>query len=91
MLKDLIDDAPIEEDESDGEESDGSGSKKRKKSDQEDDYDDRLEDDDYDLLEENLGHKISRKVSLVNIITWQQTPAVRNNLLLTDSTMSNLQ
>ncbi|XP_018906474.2 transcription elongation factor SPT6 isoform X2 [Bemisia tabaci] len=61
VLKDLIDDAPIEEDESDGEESDGSGSKKRKKSDQEDDYDDRLEDDDYDLLEENLGHKISRK------------------------------
>nr|XP_018907506.1 PREDICTED: transcription elongation factor SPT6-like [Bemisia tabaci] len=47
--------------ESNGEESDGSGLKKRKRSDQEDDYDDRLEDEDYDLLEENLGHRISRK------------------------------
>lgn len=59
-LKDLIDDAPIDE-ESDGEDSDASGnSKKRKKSDDEE-FDDRLEDDDYDLLEENLGHKIERK------------------------------
>nr|CAD7453945.1 unnamed protein product [Timema tahoe] len=54
-LKDLIDDAPI--DESDGEDSDASGgSKKRKKSDDED-FDDRLEDEDYDLIEENLGVK----------------------------------
>ncbi|XP_054274705.1 transcription elongation factor SPT6-like isoform X1 [Macrosteles quadrilineatus] len=59
-LKDLIDDNPIEEDES-GEDSDASGgSKKRKKSDDED-FDDRLEDEDYDLLEENLGRKIERK------------------------------
>lgn len=60
-LKDLIDDNPIEEDESEGEDSDGSGnSKKRKKSDDEE-FDEGLEDDDYDLLEENLGHKIERK------------------------------
>nr|CAD7428568.1 unnamed protein product [Timema monikensis] len=58
-LKDLIDDAPI--DESDGEDSDASGgSKKRKKSDDED-FDDRLEDEDYDLIEENLGVKVERK------------------------------
>lgn len=57
-LKDLIDDRPIEE--SDGEDSDASGgSKKRKKSDDED-FDDRLEDDDYDLIEENLGITVER-------------------------------
>ncbi|CAB3227158.1 unnamed protein product [Arctia plantaginis] len=57
-LKDLIDDAPIEED-SDGEDSDASaGPKKRKKSD--DELDDRLEDEDYDLIEENLGVKVAR-------------------------------
>ncbi|XP_066596697.1 transcription elongation factor SPT6 isoform X2 [Prorops nasuta] len=59
-LKDLIDDNPIEE--SEGEDSDASGgSKKRKKSDDEDYDDDRLEDEDYDLLEENLGVKLERK------------------------------
>ena len=58
-LKDLIDDDPIDEDES-GEDSDASGySKKRKKSDDED-FDDRLDDEDYDLLEENLGEKLQR-------------------------------
>lgn len=58
-LKDLIDDAPI--DESDGEDTDASGgSKKRKKSDDEE-YDDRLEDEDYDLIEENLGVKVERR------------------------------
>lgn len=57
-LKDLIDDNPIEE--SEGEDSDGSGHhKKRKKSDDED-FDDRLEDEDYDLIEENLGVKLER-------------------------------
>ncbi|XP_051159276.1 transcription elongation factor SPT6-like isoform X2 [Leptopilina boulardi] len=56
-LKDLIDDGPIEED---GDDSDNSErSKKRKRSD--DDFDDRLEDDDYDLIEENLGVKVERK------------------------------
>jgi len=56
-LKDLIDDNPIEESDGSGDESDGS--KKRKKSD--DDFDDRLEDDDYDLIEENLGVKVARR------------------------------
>ena len=61
-IKDLIDDNPIDEDDS-GEESDASGgSKKRKKSDDEDDLDDRLSDEDYALLEENLGVKVDRKV-----------------------------
>ncbi|XP_053981515.1 transcription elongation factor SPT6-like [Hylaeus volcanicus] len=55
----LIDDNPIDDD-NDGEDSDASGSGKRKKSDDED-FDDRLEDEDYDLLEENLGVKVSRK------------------------------
>ncbi|XP_025986196.2 LOW QUALITY PROTEIN: transcription elongation factor SPT6 [Solenopsis invicta] len=58
-LKDLIDDNPIEE--SEGDDSDGSNHhKKRKKSDDED-FDDRLEDEDYDLIEENLGVKLERK------------------------------
>ncbi|KAJ8923462.1 hypothetical protein NQ315_002021 [Exocentrus adspersus] len=55
-LKDLIDDNPI--DESDAE-SDAS-EKNAKKSDDED-LDDRLEDEDYDLLEENLGVKVERR------------------------------
>lgn len=55
-LKDLIDD----NEESEGEDSDGSDRpKKRKKSDDED-FDDRLEDEDYDLIEENLGVKFER-------------------------------
>lgn len=61
-LKDLIDDRPIEEDdESEGEDSDASRREKRKKSDDEE-YDDRLEDEDYDLIEENLGVKVERRV-----------------------------
>lgn len=69
-LKDLIDDNPIDEDESEGEDSDASrSSKKRKKSDDED-FDDRLEDEDYDLLEENLGVKVERKVGKTEIILY---------------------
>ncbi|XP_017879018.1 transcription elongation factor SPT6-like [Ceratina calcarata] len=49
----LINDNP--EEDSDGSED----SRKRKKSD--DEFDDRLEDEDYDLLEENLGVKVERK------------------------------
>lgn len=60
-MKDLIDDAPIEDDDSGGD-SDASGDHpKRKKSDDEDELDDRLEDEDYDLIEENLGVKVERK------------------------------
>lgn len=54
----LIDDNPIEDNE--GDDSDASDeSGKRKKSDDED-FDDRLEDEDYELLEENLGVKVER-------------------------------
>lgn len=39
------------------------GNAKRKKSDDEDDeLDDRLEDEDYDLIEENLGVKVERVI-----------------------------
>ena len=55
-LKDLIDDNPIEE--SEGEDSETS-EVKRKRGD--DEFDDRLEDDDYDLIEENLGITVERK------------------------------
>lgn len=57
----MIDDAPIDDEESDAD-SDASGrNAKRKKSDDDDDeLDDRLEDEDYELIEENLGVKVER-------------------------------
>lgn len=61
-LKDLIDDTPIQE--SEGEDSDASGGQKRKKSDDEV-SDDQLEDEDYDLIEENLGVKVERRVFIL--------------------------
>lgn len=67
----MIDDAPIDDEESDAD-SDASGrNAKRKKSDDDDDeLDDRLEDEDYELIEENLGVKVER-VSVFNIfMTW---------------------
>ena len=64
-LKDLIDDAPIEE-ERDGEDSDASRQSKKEKSD--DEFDDRLEDDDYDLIEENLGVKVDRVSNIYSYI-----------------------
>ena len=64
-LEDLIDDNPIEEDGSDSDGSDVSGRRsKKKKSDDDDDLDDRLEDEDYDLIEENLGVKLQRKLQV---------------------------
>ncbi|XP_039292182.1 transcription elongation factor SPT6 isoform X2 [Nilaparvata lugens] len=60
VVPDLIDDEPIEEDDSDNDSDGSGGSKKRKKSDDEE-FDDRLEDEDYDLIEENLGVKVERK------------------------------
>ncbi|KAH8387846.1 hypothetical protein KR093_009870 [Drosophila rubida] len=69
-LKDLIDDNPIEEDDasdndsdtaSGGDEEGGGGSGKKRKKHEDDDLDDRLEDDDYDLIEENLGVKVERR------------------------------
>lgn len=69
-LKDLIDDNPIDE-ASDGDDSDeSSNSKKRKKHDDDDELDDRLEDDDYDLIEENLGVKVERRVGTNYIDTY---------------------
>lgn len=68
----MIDDNPIEED-SDGDSDTsniGGGAAKRKKSDDEDDeLDDRLEDEDYDLIEENLGVKVERVSCFKNIKT----------------------
>lgn len=62
QLKDLIDDAPIEEDGSDEADTDDDddrahGQEKRKKKSSDDE---QLEDDDYEMLEENLGVKIKR-------------------------------
>ncbi|KAK0074908.1 hypothetical protein PV325_007644, partial [Microctonus aethiopoides] len=54
-LNDLIDDTPIEDDEN---ENGSRKSKRRRKSNE--NYDDRLEDDDYELLEENLGITVDR-------------------------------
>lgn len=58
-LKDLIDDNPIEEDESSSSESEAkeSGGKKRKRH-NDDELDDRLSEEDFDLIEENLGIKV---------------------------------
>ena len=52
-VKELIDDA---------EDEDQAEHKKRKKK-TDDDFDDRLEDDDYELLEENLGVKLKRVIT----------------------------
>lgn len=62
-MKDLINDDEEEEEEGDeedgeGEDSDNSSRKKKKRR---EDYDDGLEEDDYDLIEENLGVKVERK------------------------------
>lgn len=57
-MKDLINDEEIE---SEGEDSDASNnSHKRKRDEDDDDLDDRIDDEDYDLLEENLGMKVER-------------------------------
>ena len=63
----MIDDNPIEEDESSGSESgdDKTGGTKRKRDDDDDELDDRLSDDDFDLLEENLGIKVKVNLSLI--------------------------
>lgn len=58
-MQDLIDDNPIEEDESSSSESDDdrSGKEKRKRDD-DDELDDRLSEEDFELIEENLGIKV---------------------------------
>lgn len=59
-MKDLIDDRPIEDESDADSDTSGGGNAKRKKSDDEDELDDRLEDEDYELIEENLGVKVDR-------------------------------
>lgn len=64
----MIDDNPIEEN-SDDENSNGSRRQKRQRR-SDDELDDRLEDDDYDLLEENLGVKVQRRVRITFIMLF---------------------
>lgn len=59
-LEGFIDDNEEEDEGSGGEASSGPEGEKRKR--EESDIDEDLEDDDYDLLEENLGIKVKRKV-----------------------------
>lgn len=59
-MKDLIDDRPIDDESDADSDTSGGGNAKRKKSDDEDELDDRLEDEDYELIEENLGVKVER-------------------------------
>lgn len=58
-MDNLVDDNPIEEG-SEGEDSDADVGKRKQHSDE----DDQLEEDDFDLIEENLGIKV-RFISLV--------------------------
>lgn len=59
-MEGFIKDEDDEEEEEEGDES-GSETGKRKHEDSEE-SDDQLEDEDYDLIEENLGVKVKRKV-----------------------------
>lgn len=57
-MKDLINDDEEEEEDAEIDSDEDVGRKRRKRH---DDYDDALEDEDYDLIEENLGVKVQRK------------------------------
>ena len=68
-LGDLIDDNPIEEDSSSSEsDNETSGGNKRKRDDDDDELDDRLSEEDFELIEENLGIKM--KVLNINYL-WK--------------------
>ena len=70
-LQDLIDDNPIEDEESGSESGDEASGVKRKRDDDDDELDDNLSEEDFDLLEENLGIKV--KVSeLVSRVHWSE-------------------
>lgn len=61
-LGDLIDDNPIEDDSSSSEsDNETSGGTKRKRDDDDDELDDRLSEEDFELIEENLGIKMKVK------------------------------
>lgn len=69
-LNDLIDDNPIEEDDSSSEsENEAPGGRKRKHADDDDELNDNLSDDDYDLLEENLGIKVKVSCSCLKFVS----------------------
>lgn len=63
-LKDLIDDNPIDEGSDENDDSDNSVKSQKRKNHDDEYLDDRLEDDDYDLIEENLGVKVERGVGI---------------------------
>ncbi|XP_052215259.1 transcription elongation factor SPT6-like isoform X2 [Dreissena polymorpha] len=63
-MKDFINE-DVEEDEPEEEEEEGAGGEKRKHESEEED--DQLEDEDYDLIEENLGIKVKRSKKLKRI------------------------
>lgn len=63
-MKDLIDDTPIQDEDDDSSE----GGLKRKKKESDDD-DDQLEDEDYELIEENLGIKVKKKHKRIRVIS----------------------
>jgi len=60
VVEDLIDDNPIEEEVSDAEDSDTEIGKRKKHSDEDD-----LEEDDFALIEENLGIKVGSSSSVL--------------------------
>ncbi|KAK4008393.1 hypothetical protein OUZ56_013534 [Daphnia magna] len=67
-LGDLIDDNPIEDDSSSSEsDNETSGGTKRKRDDDDDELDDRLSEEDFELIEENLGIKMKRKKNFVRV------------------------
>lgn len=68
-MGDLIDDNPIEEDDSSsGSDNEKSGGTKRKRDDDDDELDDRLSEEDFELIEENLGIKMKVQLSYLTIL-----------------------
>lgn len=70
-MKDFISEN-VEEEEEDDDDDDGDDSEEgeergKRKHDDDDDIDDRLEDEDFDLIEENLGIKVNRKVRDIHL------------------------
>ena len=82
-LEDLIDDNPIEDDGSESSGSDGEGGEKRKHDDS--DLEEDLSDEDYDLIKENLGIEVKRKVS-ISIQSIVETLWSRRTLQMTKYT-----
>ena len=64
-MEDLIDDNPIEDEGSGSSGSEDEGGEKRKHDDS--DLEEDLSDEDYDLIKENLGIEVKRKVRMLNV------------------------